>query len=117
MEENKEVSIEEAMRALERLEHTQEQLDRKTKDSEQYRLMYNRLVGLFKFTIVSFALVLAVIALSAAFIVDSYFGHESSFITGTSSVSESMEAGDNGILINGDGNTQTYSGEFPTVGE
>ena len=112
-----EVNVEDALKKLERLESIQDDLDRKSKDAEQYKLMNNRLLGLIKFGMVCFALVLAVIALSVAFIVDSYFDYEASFITGTSSVSESMETGDNGILINGDGNTQTYSGEFLTVGE
>lgn len=105
-----EQNIEKLMEAVNALSARQELLDKKTRDAEAWKEINGRIMKLLKLIIVSFAAVLVCISIVIGFVVISVTNQafDSRMRTTSETISEEMNAGDNGVIITGDNNETSY---------
>lgn len=95
---------EEILSKVEILEKIQQDLDRKTKDAEAYRDMNNKICSVLNKMIIAIVIMFLLSGLFCGYCVHRLYSFESSIDRECVMSTEQIDAGEGGILINGDGN-------------
>lgn len=97
---------------IEKMQKLQEAIDRKTKDAQAYKKSNEWLVSIMKFGIIAVTVFFVSCAIILGFTIvnvpNRYFDYESGIVRETVTESSTMNAGDNGVIVNkSSGNTAT----------
>lgn len=97
---------------VQKMEEMQKQIDRKTKDAKAYRENNERLEKIIKYGIICivifFSVVAIAIGITATVISQQYFGYERGIERGITREVNSIESGDNGVIINKSSNNSLH---------
>lgn len=97
---------------VQKMEEMQKQIDRKTKDAKAYRENNERLEKIIKYGIICivifFSVVAIAIGITATVISQQYFDHERGIEREITREVNSIESGDNGVIINKSSNNSLH---------
>lgn len=97
---------------VQKMEEMQKQIDRKTKDAKAYRENNERLEKIIKYGIICivifFSVVAIAIGITATVISQQYFDYERGIERGITREVNSIESGDNGVIINKSSNNSLH---------
>lgn len=97
---------------VQKMEEMQKQIDRKTKDAKAYRENNERLEKIIKYGIICivifFSVVAIAIGITATVISQQYFDYERRIERGITREVNSIESGDNGVIINKSSNNSLH---------
>lgn len=97
---------------VQKMEEMQKQIDRKTKDAKAYRENNERLEKIIKYGIICivifFSVVAIAIGITATVISQQYFDYERGIERGITREVNSIESGDNGVIINKSSNNSPH---------
>jgi hypothetical protein len=89
---------------MEKLEELQQKLDKKTKDAEAYRDMNKHLCDIINRMLVVIIAIVLICGGVCLYCVSSLYSFENSVNRSYETVTQDLEAGSGGVLINGNGN-------------
>lgn len=97
---------------VQKMEEMQKQIDRKTKDAKAYRENNERLEKIIKYGIICivifFSVVAIAIGITATVISQQYFDYERGIEREITREANSIESGDNGVIINKSSNNSLH---------
>lgn len=97
---------------VQKMEEMQKQIDRKTKDAKAYRENNERLEKIIKYSIICivifFSVVAIAIGITATVISQQYFDYERGIEREITREVNSIESGDNGVIINKSSNNSLH---------
>lgn len=97
---------------VQKMEEMQKQIDRKTKDAKAYRENNERLEKIIKYGIICIAIFFSVVAIAigitATVISQQYFDYERGIEREITREVNSIESGDNGVIINKSSNNSPH---------
>lgn len=97
---------------VQKMEEMQKQIDRKTKDAKAYRENNERLEKIIKYGIICivifFSVVAIAIGITATVISQQYFDYERRIEREITREANSIESGDNGVIINKSSNNSLH---------
>lgn len=97
---------------VQKMEEMQKQIDRKTKDAKAYRENNERLEKIIKYGIICivifFSVVAIAIGITATVISQQYFDYERGIEREITREDNSIESGDNGVIINKSSNNSLH---------
>lgn len=97
---------------VQKMEEMQKQIDRKTKDAKAYRENNERLEKIIKYGIICivifFSVVAIAIGITATVISQQYFDYERGIERKITREANSIESGDNGVIINKSSNNSLH---------
>lgn len=97
---------------VQKMEEMQKQIDRKTKDAKAYRENNERLEKIIKYGIICivifFSVVAIAIGITATVILQQYFDYERGIEREITREVNSIESGDNGVIINKSSNNSLH---------